>query len=130
MNKDLVDHATYELSLLGIDKPFVEQTLVVIKALDDLLDNPELDVSADVMLARIRSLMEFSNLTPITSNPDEWTKIAPNLWQSIRNPTIFSNDGGKRYFTLNLDNVETIRSNDYSKSEDPTAKESVTNGDD
>lgn len=130
MNKDLVAHAAYELSLIGVDESSIKKALVVIRALDDLLDDQETDISAEVMLARIRSLMEFSNLTPITSNPDEWTPIAPNLWQSKRNLKIFSNDGGKRYFTLNLENIETIRSNDYSTGEDDTEKEAVTNGDD
>lgn len=37
----------------------------------------------------------------ITNNPENWSEITDGLWQSISDPTMFSTDGGKTYYSCN-----------------------------
>lgn len=37
----------------------------------------------------------------ITSNPENWVEITDGLWQSKEDPTMFSTDGGKTYYSCN-----------------------------
>ena len=42
-------------------------------------------------------LVAKENLTPLTDDPAEWTKVEAELWQSKRNPNAYSKDKGKTY---------------------------------
>lgn len=50
-------------------------------------------------------LMQFQTLTPITSDPDEWMNVSDvsgvPMWQSKRDPSFFSTDGGSTWYSLN-----------------------------
>lgn len=37
----------------------------------------------------------------ITNDPANWAEITDGLWQSINDPTMFSTDGGKTYYSCN-----------------------------
>lgn len=37
----------------------------------------------------------------ITNDPANWAEITDGLWQSIKDPTMFSTDGGKTYYSCN-----------------------------
>lgn len=59
-------------------------------------------MSASLTLAIFNKLANWENLSPLTNNPNEWTKIG-NLdddWQSKRNPSCFSKDL-KTYYNIN-----------------------------
>lgn len=51
-------------------------------------------------------LSAWKPLTPLTDDPDEWMHIEESMvgnaitWQSRRNPSAFSSDGGKTYYLL------------------------------
>jgi hypothetical protein len=57
--------------------------------------------SAITTLNIFNKVARFENLTPLSSNPDEWMKIAHDTWQSRRNPSCFSHDGGKTFYNIN-----------------------------
>lgn len=62
--------------------------------------------SAALAASIFARLSAWKPLTPITSAPDEWMHIdedmagEPNLWQSRRQPSLFSHDGGKTYYDV------------------------------
>lgn len=60
--------------------------------------------SAARTVALFKTLANFGNLTPITSDPTEWNDISDlngsPMWQSRRNPSLFSKDGGMTYYSV------------------------------
>ncbi len=62
--------------------------------------------SAALAASIFARLSAWKPLTPITDAPDEWMHIdadmagQPNLWQSRRQPSLFSLDGGKTYYDI------------------------------
>jgi len=71
-------------------------------------------------------LADFKTLTPITSDPAEWMEIGEDmsftpgqtLWQNRRDCSLFSNDDGKTYYSV-----------DDEKREKKTAAQPVPKGD-
>jgi hypothetical protein len=62
--------------------------------------------SAALTASVFARLAAWKPLTPITNAADEWMHVAadmagePNLWQSRRQPSLFSYDGGSTYYDL------------------------------
>ena len=63
--------------------------------------------SHSLVMAIFNKVINFQNLTPITNDPQEWMDVAdyagpqnPAVWQSRRNPSLFSNDSGKTYYSI------------------------------
>lgn len=62
--------------------------------------------SASMAASIFGELSAWKPLTPLTDDPTEWMHIEeamagrPDCWQSRRNPSAFSNDGGKSYYLL------------------------------
>lgn len=61
--------------------------------------------SAEMTLEVFDRLARYKTLAPISDNPEEWMRINPDeeqegVWQSRRQGSIFSNDGGKTYYDL------------------------------
>lgn len=59
-------------------------------------------------ITTLMKLLCFENLTPITDNPAEWMLVSEPVngvgeyvFQSTRNPVIFSNDVGAHYYSVN-----------------------------
>ncbi len=73
--------------------------------------------SASITLAAFDRVVRFKTLTPITSNPNEWMQVSPSylppdgptVWQSLRQSSLFSNDGGKTYYDIDADDDRAIR---------------------
>lgn len=105
----LVDHARMELTILGERQEVIDVTVEMIEAFNQLGHS---GTSALIHLRIIHDLLNFKNLSPLTDNPQEWTKLVEemtggeDLWQSRRNPACFSNDGGKTHY--NLDDRDTV----------------------
>lgn len=93
----LVEHAKYELSLLNNDKEFNES---IIKAIEAFASYGHSGGSASVAIPMLTDLLQFKNLSPLTSNPKEWNQVGEEMWQSCRNSEAFSTDGGKTYYIL------------------------------
>ncbi len=63
-------------------------------------------MSARMAVEIFNRVARYQVLTPITNAPGEWTEITnwapgrPPCWQSNRQPDLFSNDGGKTYYSI------------------------------
>lgn len=110
MDSQLVAHAKTELELLGEDPEFMQGYLNVIQAFADMGHSGG---SASVAIPVINKLLRYKNLTPLTDNPIEWIyhskDISPpdGVWQSKRDFSCFSYDGGKSYYSLEDEKAET-----------------------
>jgi len=101
---DLIEHAKRELTLAGMfdkDADYNGALAPEIMELVKLFSSQEHSgASAGITIGVLGRLLRFQTLTPITSNPDEWTDVGEELWQSKRNPAIFSKDGGKTWYDI------------------------------
>lgn len=107
---NLVLHARRELDLLGM----TEDTNGIDKlGRDGVLELVEVfsrqghsGSSAAWMISIVERLLRYEPLSPLSNDPDEWMHVAeemggqPDLWQSRRDSSAFSNDGGKTYYLL------------------------------
>lgn len=97
---NLVEHARYELELLGEEPETIEGYLKVVQAFADMGHS---GASAEVAIPTLERLLRFMNLTPLTDDPAEWehhgeVMFPPvGVWQSRRCSEAFSTDGGKTY---------------------------------
>ena len=101
---ELVLHAERELRLAGMfDKDAdyngeLAPTIVeVVKAFSKYGHS---GASALIVINILEKLLRFQTLTPINSNPDEWMEVGEAMWQSKRNPAMFSKDGGKTGYDI------------------------------
>jgi D-serine dehydratase len=61
--------------------------------------------SHHVVLQIFNRVVNFKTLTPISSDPSEWFKhdyqtAGSDCWQNTRQPSVFSQDGGKTWYDL------------------------------
>lgn len=104
----LVQHAEYELKKAGLfDEDSDYDGMIggaVIQLISTFAKQGHSGFSAMYTLDVFNRLAKFEALTPITSDPDEWNEVtsggASDLWQSRRNPSIFSTDGGKTWYDI------------------------------
>jgi hypothetical protein len=103
---ELVRHARHELELIGEESETIEGYCRVIQAFADMGHSGG---SASAMIPTLNALLQFKNLRPITNDPREWIHISgeiwggkesEGIWQSNRNPEIFSTDTGKTHYIL------------------------------
>lgn len=101
---NLVDHARRELTLIGEDQRSIDGTVRVVQAFADMGHSGG---SASICVPMLNELLSFRPLSPLTDDPAEWFHHTAEVWgesggvwQSVRNPEAFSNDGGKTYYLL------------------------------
>ena len=104
----LVDHAKKELELAGLFKKDSDYGGLVGEAVMELCkcfaDQGHSGFSANMVLELFKRLGKYENLTPITDDPKEWSKenaLEKGVWQNKRNPSLFSENGGKTYYDVN-----------------------------
>jgi hypothetical protein len=106
MESELVRHARQELKLAGMyDEEGVdygpgniaEEVIRVIKAFSA---GGHSEGSILMTLDIVNKLVRFKPLSPLTASPDEWMEVTVGMWQSRRQATAFSTDGGKTYYDL------------------------------
>ena len=94
-------HAERELKLAGLDKPEADYGGALYKAVLDLVETfcgeGHSGMSAEMTLAIFDRVARWKTLSPITNNPEEWTKVTDDLWQNKRSPSHFSKDGGETW---------------------------------
>jgi hypothetical protein len=106
----LVDHADFEMKRAGLFDKDSDYGGMLGKAVLELVKlfakQGHSGFSAMLTLDVFDKVAKFKTLTPITSDPDEWFDVRENiggdepLWQSKRNPAMFSNDGGKTWYDI------------------------------
>jgi hypothetical protein len=99
----LIEHARYELKILQEDPEIAEAIIDVIHAFvgEGLAED---GVTAATAATYIHHLLRRKPLSPLTSDPQEWARRENDqgavIWQSLRDPEAFSQDGGKNYWLL------------------------------
>jgi hypothetical protein len=77
--------------------------------------------SAGMVREIFDKLASFKTLSPITSDPEEWTNVATDgqkdLWQSKRDPAMFSHDGGKTWKSVDESVMDSAKRILLSKAE-------------
>jgi len=105
---NLTDHAKYELELAGLfDKDSDYDGMLgtaVMELVEKFSEQGHSGASASIVLSLFKEVVMFKNLTPITSNPDEWLDQSEMseepIWQNKRRSSSFSRDGGKTWYDI------------------------------
>lgn len=119
LKEGLVDHAQRELQLAGMFDEEVDGSEAmgswnklcaeaVLELMEVFAEQGHSGFSASMTQDLFSRLSKFEALTELTDNPDEWNDISEMQsgepgWQSQRNPSCFSGDGGKTYWDVNED---------------------------
>lgn len=107
----LIAHAEEEMRRAGLyDKDADYGGMIpdaVMKLVRALAEDGHSGGSHWLTLQIFNKVANFKTLTPITDDPTEWGSVAeyyskdhPAVWQSRRDPTLFSGDGGKTYYSV------------------------------
>lgn len=100
----LREHAEREVKLAGLlDKDSDYDGMLgeaVIELADVFGKQGHSGFSAMLTLSIFEKVARFQNLTPLTSDPKEWTKVTDDLWQNKRNSEAFSEDAGETWYLL------------------------------
>ena len=103
---NLIEHGKKELELAGMfeDDSYNESIANnVINLLETVTGRGHSGNSLNMTVELFNKLVRYENLTPITDNSDEWTDVSEYMdgkptWQSMRNFSLISYDGGKTYY--------------------------------
>lgn len=95
----LLDHARRELGLVNEDPELSANLLAVVAAFAAFGHSGG---SAPIAIHHLERLLRFQPLSPLTSDPAEWIdRTEANggqpMWQSTRDPRVFSHDGGRTW---------------------------------
>lgn len=118
MNENgLAAHARRELELIGEEPDTIAGYLNVIQAFADMGHSGG---SAMVAIPTINRLLQFENLAPLTTDPQDWIEVGPDLWQNRRCGRMFSTDGGKTYTDVNdRSTPKTVHYSEDHQNEEP-----------
>lgn len=108
MSEHILDHAITELSLLDFSQEKIDMYLDIIRAFDAAgysKNDPFFDLSV------VSKLLQYENLSNLTSSPNEWNQVGTGLWQSYRNQEAFSTDAGVTYYKVG-DSLSDIMDSD------------------
>lgn len=107
---NLIEHSKTEMKLLEEstkekpDKELKEIYDNIIKMIEIFNNTKHSEASALWSMDVLFKLLNFENLTELTTKPDEWISISEKaktpMWQSARNPRMLSKDGGKTWFHI------------------------------
>jgi len=121
----LVDHAKKELELAGLFKKDSDYNGMIGKAVMELMKcfsgQGHSGFSAGMVLDLFRRLGKWEQLTPVTDDPKDWNDVSEmsgdkkKLWQSKRNPSYFSENGGKSYYNVEDKKRKKNRSKSHKK---------------
>ena len=108
LDSKLYEHAERELKLAGLfgkDSDY-EGMLgdAALELIDIFASQRHSGASANLTIRLFKKLAQYENLTPLTSDPTEWGDVSATMgrpmWQNRRNPSYFSDDGGKTSYTV------------------------------
>lgn len=102
---NLVEHAKRELEKTDIaDRNGMYGGMLydsIMEIVETFAKQGHSGASASIAIPVIHKLLRFKPLTPISSDPEEWidrTKESGRpFWQNKRDPSVFSEDGGKTW---------------------------------
>jgi hypothetical protein len=101
---NLIEHATRELGLCGQTAEDPEYAASIVKAVEAFASYGHSGGSAMVAVEQLSRLLRFQPLSPLTAATDEWfdhgEMSGTPLWQSKRDPSAFSEDGGATHYLV------------------------------
>lgn len=111
---NLMEHAQHEMKLAGLYEPDADYGGMVPKAVEELVkvfqNQGHSGYSADTVLKVFEIVAQYKTLSPITSDPEEWQNVSEisgrPFWQSRRDPSVFSEDGGQTWYSLEEQETE------------------------
>lgn len=112
----LIEHAKREMELAGLydkDADFGGMIPQAVMALIEVhAKQGHSGASHTLTMSLFNTLASFKALSPLTNDPSEWidrTKESGRpMWQSARQSSCFSQDGGKTYYDID-ENVNEIK---------------------
>lgn len=112
----LVEHTKAELERAGLFDKDADYGDMMGKAVLELVTvfakQGHSGFSASQCLALFNEVANFKTLSPITSNPTEWNDVSRMsgrpMWQSNRDPSYFSHDAGKTWYTVAENSKEWV----------------------
>ncbi len=97
----LVEHARRELELSGQTAEDPVYAASIVSAVEAFASYGHSGGSAGIAVEQLCRLLRFQTLSPITSDPGAWmdqSEVSGTpLWQNVRDPAVFSTDGGKTW---------------------------------
>lgn len=107
----LIKHAEKEMRLAGLYDEDADYKGMIPKAVMKLVEahasNGHSGGSHTITLAIFNRVINFKTLSPVTNDPDEWNDVSglgsvsgPKMWQNRRDPSTFSDDGGKTHYSV------------------------------
>lgn len=107
----LVEHARRELELAGLFDADADYGGMAGNAVMQLVETfaaqGHSGTSAGLVMYLFQRVASYKPLTPITDDPDTWIGVSEAtgepFWQSTRDPSVFSTDGGKTWYSLDDD---------------------------
>lgn len=118
LESNLTDHAECELRRAGLFDDDSDYNGMIGKAVMALIkvfaEQGHSGFSAPMVVQLFTKVANYDTLTPITSDPEEWTDIADmcdgeKLWQNKRCSRMFSNDGGKTWWDVDEKGVHDLQ---------------------
>lgn len=107
MSSNMVAHAERELRISGQTEEDPEFSQSLVNAVRAFAEYGHSGFSAAYGADALNKLLRFKTLTTLTSDPEEWTDVSEHFpdptWQSVRDPSAFSTDGGKTWHYLEDD---------------------------
>lgn len=99
---NLREHAIREMELAGVDEDIYGDMVskAVLGLIDTFSNQGHSGMSGSLVLSIFNRVVEYKNLSPLTSDPDEWLQHEPGTWQNKRNSEAFSFDQGQTYYLL------------------------------
>lgn len=114
---NLVRHAEEEMRRAGLYDKDADYDGALPKAVMALIEahaaGRHSGGSHELVMEIFDKLARFKTLTPLTSNPEEWNDVSEMsgrpMWQSRRDPSFFSTDGGKTWYNVETQKQDTFR---------------------
>lgn len=101
---NLVVHADRELRRAGLHRLDSDYGGLLYRAVMRLVKTFATEghsgASAMRTLALFNHVARFKRLSPLTDDPAEWMEVGTRVWQSKRQSSCFSRDGGKTYYDI------------------------------
>lgn len=111
VNENFTEWARKELELAGLfDKDSDYEGMLgqaIMELIEKFSEQGHSGMSAGLVSSIFHQLSQWKPLTELTDNPDEWNELSEEVaadhmqWQSSRDPSCFSTDGGKTYWSTN-----------------------------
>jgi len=122
---NLIEHAEREMRIAGLydaDSDYAGMIPeAVMKMIRPFAEEGHSGMSASLTLEIFNRLARYKTLTAPTCDPSEWMEVSDMcsveqrpVFQSKRDPSLFSNDGGKTYYSVD-DKERTIKNSSPTK---------------